>query len=246
MPRGRFRVLYLRPPDLDLDAFPRRIGILASQVAHAYDLRGSSHIEELKSAGHTRALQLAREFRPSYPEGYRQPDNAFWGWAYREVLTEIQREAARIRAGGTIRSPRRTKNSPSVIARPISDYYDEAKGNDFSEAIPGLHIQPDGVEDDDCHQDPTAAKKSLRSVGDKLLEAGARFGEFISAVERVAGVDFPMSASVETDGGSIRYTFSDGRNSHFFRLFKDGTMEHRSSALPVGSADACTTAAERN
>ncbi len=236
----------LSPPPLDLDAFPRRVGKLASQVAHAYGLHGAAALEDLQSAGYVRALRLTGEFRPTYPRGYEQPDNAFWGWAYREVLTEIQREAARLLAGGTIRSPRRVKGAAKVIARPMSDYYEASGSNDFAHALPDLHCPPAELDDDDTAAPPAEAKRAMRSAGERLLEAGACFGKFVGVIERLAGVDFAMSATVENDGDAIRYFFSDGRSRHFFRLFADGTLEHRAAALPPKVQTPAPGAAERN
>ncbi len=233
------------PPPLDLDAFPRRVGKIACKVAHAYGLHGAAVLQDLQSAGYLRALRLTRDFRPKEPRGYENPDGAFWGWAYREVLTEIQREAARILAGGTIRSPRRAKGVAKVIARPVSDYFEKAGGHDFGEALPGLHCPPTEL-DDDAPPASADARRAVRSAGERLLEAGACFSKFLAATERLAGVDFAMSATVENDGGAIRYSFADGRCRHVFRLFADGTLEHRAAALPPDARTPAPGAAERN
>lgn len=214
MSRGRFRVLYLRPPDLDLDAFPRRIGKLAHQVARSYGLHGAAALEDLQSAGYVRALRLAREFRPSYPEGYRQPDNAFWGWAYREVLTEIQREAARLLAGGTIRSPRRTKDAPFVFARPMSDLADED----------GDGVQLAAPDPNDDRKQPASRQDYQRflALANRL---GRTYADFLALASKLTDGDRPPVAR-PADGGGFVLEWADDRGPQALTIHPDGRLEH--------------------
>lgn len=209
----RFKLLYIAPPQLDLDAFPRRVGKLVGNVAKAYGLHGST-LDDLQSAGHARALELMRSFRPKYPQGYEDPDSAFWGWAYREVLTEIQREAARIRAGGTIRSPRRVPGAPVVIARPISDLEDD--DGEVNCLPANERTQRKCLVDSQDYRRFLAAAKRLGKV----------YAQFLSLASKLTDGDHPPTASPADDGGFL-LKWSDDRGPQALAIRPDGTFEHK-------------------
>ncbi|QEL18846.1 hypothetical protein [Limnoglobus roseus] len=109
-------------PPVDLLALWPWVEKIALRVAARYLLWGEAALDDLISAGYVRALEKIPHFRPDDPKAAADPNGAFRGWAYRDVMTYVQREAARLRGGGTFRSPRREPGRDPVIAKPISDF----------------------------------------------------------------------------------------------------------------------------
>jgi Sigma-70 region 2 len=147
VPRG-YPVIYIRPPDIDLLSLLPWVRAIARKVAHSYNLR-HSHLDDLVSTGFIRVLELSERFRPQWPSGWEDPENAFKGWAYREVLTSIQREAARLLGGGTFRSPKRVAGAVLPYAKPFSDLQGDSKDTQFD--LPDTTTPPDYDWESDPH-----------------------------------------------------------------------------------------------
>lgn len=164
MPADRcssFELLYAHPPDIDVGGLPAWCWGIALNVCDHYQLEGRANLEDLQSLGVVRSLELLARFSPEWPRGYAAPDAAFRGWAYREVLTALQREAARILGGGTFRSPRREKGRSFAVARPISDLEEESDDPRSPFQIADPHEPEYDWEDDPfvlCHAPGTSTR----------------------------------------------------------------------------------------
>lgn len=190
---------------VDLDRLPKWVHRIAINVAKHYRLAGLTNIEDLQSTGYLRVLELVGEFQPSRLQNCDDATDSFCGWAFREVLTTLQREAARIQSGGTIRSPRRSSGSHQVFARPLSDYADES-GETFLET-------------------PTRRRKS-RKPHPKIAMASKHFGKFLRHCQELAGQSFEVELTIEDDG-SVCFDWVDSVGRHTCWIQIDGSVSHK-------------------
>jgi hypothetical protein len=190
------------------------VGKLARSVANAYGLHGAAVLDDLNSVGYIRAIELSKLFRATSPLAWHDPDRAFWGWAYREVLTCLQREAARILAGGTIRSPRRTAGAPMIFARPLSDFTSE-EGEELVLAAP---------DPDDRPKQPVkpADYRRFLATAERL---GKLYADFLALASKLTDGDCPPTAEPADDGGFV-LRWEDNRGPQELTIRPDGTLEH--------------------
>jgi hypothetical protein len=200
-----FTLTYIRTPPVDTARCLPWVRRMAWKAAAHYGLRGSQNLEDLHSAGFVRVLELAEDFSPSWPEGYANLLAAFQGWASREVMTTLQREAARILSGGTIRSPRRNTGSQKVIAQPLSELETEQ-----GECVIPIECRPS--------IDPYETRSGL---------AVKHFFKFLHHCGLLAGEKYETFVEVMPDGG-VLIEWEDRANHHRATIAEDGTVAIRS------------------
>jgi hypothetical protein len=98
---------------------------VARGVGLAYMIRpGSQEAADLAQVAYLTLLRYARAFDHERVPAGGDPAGAFRGYCHRDVRKEVQREARRLRNGGTYRT-RREVPGVSLLAIPTSDF-DEA------------------------------------------------------------------------------------------------------------------------
>lgn len=90
---------------------------LGGCVAGAKGFRGAQEQSELEAVAALTLWRKALKFDHAMVPAGGDPDGQFRGWAHQSIVAECEREAKRLRTGGTMRTPNTTGENAARVGR---------------------------------------------------------------------------------------------------------------------------------